>query len=158
MTIRDAIDSDATAIAGLVAELGYEAGQEEVQSRLARLKGRDDQMVVVAIKENRIVGWIQAHASEVLESGFRAEIVGLVVSQSFRRSGVGRSLVSRAEQWAVEIGAAVLVVRSNTKRVESHSFYPVLGFTLSKTQAVYRKYLKNEPNKTAQRTGPSARR
>jgi GNAT superfamily N-acetyltransferase len=67
--------------------------------------------------------------------------VGLVVSESCRRRGVGRSLVKRAEQWAAEIGAETLVVRSNTKRVESHRFYPALGFSLAKTQAVYRKGL-----------------
>ena len=45
----------------------------------------------------------------------------------------------------MEIGAEAVVVRSNTKRVESHIFYPALGFTVSKTQSVYRKLQKSEP-------------
>ena len=153
ITIRDALDSDAAAIAMLTVELGYEADREAIQSRLARLKGRGDHKVVVALEEEKIVGWMQVHASDVLESGFRAEIVGLVVSERSRRRGVGRSLVSRAEQWAVEIGAEAIVVRSNTKRVESHSFYPALGFTSSKTQAVYRKQLKKGPNQAPPTSG-----
>ena len=106
---------------------------------------RPEQLVLVAILEGQIAGWLQAQASEVLESGFRVEIVGLIVSESFRRRGVGRCLVERAEQWAKEIGAPAIVVRSNLKRVESHIFYPALGFSSSKSQAVYRKTL-NQPN------------
>jgi GNAT superfamily N-acetyltransferase len=77
----------------------------------------------------------------VLESGFRVEIVGLVVAEDCRRHGVGRELVQRAEQWAAGLGAATVVVRSNTKREESHRFYPALGYAATKTQAVYRKRL-----------------
>jgi GNAT superfamily N-acetyltransferase len=75
----------------------------------------------------------------VLESGFRVEITGLVVSGEMRRRGVGRSLVAQAETWAAEISAGTIVVRSNAKRVESHEFYPALGYLPSKTQVVYRK-------------------
>jgi hypothetical protein len=41
------------------------------------------------------------------------------------------------------LGAPVLVVRSNTTRRESHVFYPALGFSVSKTQRVYRKLLRD---------------
>jgi GNAT superfamily N-acetyltransferase len=74
-----------------------------------------------------------------LESGLRVEIVGLIVSETMRRRGVGRCLVEYAETWAKEISAETVVVRSNTKRVESRVFYPSLGFLPSKTQVVYRK-------------------
>jgi GNAT superfamily N-acetyltransferase len=139
ISIRNACASDAAGIAGLTAQLGYTADPEATSRRLARINGREDHLVVVAVLEGRIVGWLHAHAFDALESGFRAEIVGMVVSEGCRRRGVGRCLVRRAEQWALATGAGVLVVRSNMKRVESHSFYPALGFSASKTQAVYRK-------------------
>ena len=145
ITIREAVLSDAADIAQLTVQLGYTASEEAVRGRLARIVGKRDQVVLVAVLERRIAGWLQACASEVLESGFRAEIVGLIVSESSRRRGVGRGLVQRAEQWAAEIGTEAMVVRSNVKRVESHSFYPALGYCASKTQAVYRKQLKNVP-------------
>ena len=56
-----------------------------------------------------------------------------------RRQGVGRSLVAQAETWAREISAETVVVRSNARRLESHAFYPSLGYLPSKTQVVYRK-------------------
>ena len=146
MTIRDAVLSDSADIARLTSLLGYAADAETISCRLARISNRQEHLVIVAVLNEKIVGCLQAHASLVLESGFRAEIFGLIVSEKSRRCGVGRSLVQRAECWAVEIGAEAVVVRSNTKRVESHIFYPALGFTASKTQTVYRKVLKPELN------------
>jgi GNAT superfamily N-acetyltransferase len=141
MTVRDAVLSDSADIARLTVELGYEANEKTINLRLGKIVSLKDYLVLVALIEDKIVGWLQAHACEVLESGYRVEIVGLIVASDHRRSGIGRSLVQRAEQWAVMIGAEAAVVRSNAKRVESHSFYPALGFCLSKTQAVYRKRL-----------------
>jgi GNAT superfamily N-acetyltransferase len=138
--IRAAKPADAEAIAHLSKELGYPAELKTVRERLRRILGRDDQRVVVAVVPNGAVcGWLQAHSSVAVESGLRVEIVGLIVSEQMRRRGVGRSLVAQAETWAAEISAETVVVRSNTKRVESRIFYPSLGFLPSKTQVVYRK-------------------
>jgi predicted N-acetyltransferase YhbS len=157
MIIRDAVISDAAEIARLTGELGYPANAEETAGRLSRVGDRQKQVVLVAVLEGKIAGWIQAQASEVLESGFRVEIVGLVVAESCRRCGVGRRLVEETERWASDVGAPAIVVRSNAKRVESHIFYPALGFSSSKTQAVYRKLLKKESNQAPEPTAPSRR-
>jgi hypothetical protein len=50
-------------------------------------------------------------------------------------------LVLAAEQWAETVSAEAIVVRSNVNRLESHSFYPALGYPPIKTQRVYRKSL-----------------
>lgn len=141
LTIRAAAPADAETIAQLTTQLGYAADAAAISGRLSRLIGQRDQLILVAVLEGKVAGWLQAHASEVLESGFRVEIVGLVVAEDCRRHGVGRELVQRAEQWAAGLGAATVVVRSNTKREESHRFYPALGYAATKTQAVYRKRL-----------------
>jgi len=86
-------------------------------------------------------GWLQAHSSVALESGFRIEIVGLVVAENMRRQGVGRMMVKFVEAWAVSLGAGAVVVRSNVKRGAAHDFYPAIGYPNVKTQAVYRKTL-----------------
>jgi len=67
------------------------------------------------------------------------EILGLIVSSSARRSGIGRRLIDEAERWGKHIGAEAVSVRRNTKRTEAHVFYPALGYTKIKTQAVYEK-------------------
>ena len=138
--IRAAKPADAEAIAHLSRELGYPSELKAVRERLRRILGRDDQRVVVAeLPKGGVCGWLQAHSCVSIESGLRVEIVGLIVSEGMRRRGVGRGLVAQAETWAAEISAETVVVRSNTKRVESKAFYPSLGFLPSKTQVVFRK-------------------
>jgi GNAT superfamily N-acetyltransferase len=138
--VRAATPDDAKAIAVLSRELGYPAEVRATRDRLRMILGRDDQRIVVAVApDGSVCGWLQAQCNVVMESGLRVEIVGLVVSEGMRRRGVGRSLVARAETWATEMSAETIVVRSNTKRVESHAFYPSLGYLPSKTQVVYRK-------------------
>ena len=109
--------------------------------------GSENDLVLVAMGDSgAVIGWIQAHASHVIESGFRVEIAGLIVSPEARRCGVGRALVTRVEEWGRQLGAAAVVVRSNVQRIESHAFYPALGYGVSKTQRVYRKKLTNAPD------------
>jgi GNAT superfamily N-acetyltransferase len=138
--VRAARPEDAGPIARLSKELGYPVDGRSTRERLRRILGRDDQRVVVAVApDGAVCGWLQAQCNVVIESGLRVEITGLVVSEGVRRKGVGRCLVALAETWAREISAETIVVRSNTKRVESHAFYPSLGYLPSKTQVVYRK-------------------
>jgi GNAT superfamily N-acetyltransferase len=144
-SIRPAAESDAEPIARLSTELGYPADAQAIRQRLHTLLDSRNDRVIVALDSGEVVGWLQAHASHVLESGFRVEIVGLIVSPTVRRRGVGRDLVAEAERWAGSLGAEVVVVRSNAKRTESHSFYPALGYTADKTQVVYRKALAGSP-------------
>ena len=138
-TIREMAPSDASDIADLSAELGYPTEPEVMRGRIARIGAGNNHLILVADVDGSAAGWLHAEATEALESGSRVEIVGLVVGEKFRRRGVGARLVARAEEWASKRGVESVVVRSNEKRTESHSFYPALGYSKSKTQAVYRK-------------------
>lgn len=142
--IRKAELSDATEIARLSMQLGYPAQADAIRSRIERTTDRPHYLLIVCendLDNSNLSGWLQAHASEVIESGFRVEIVGLVVAEDARRKGIGRQLVVRAEQWAAGIGAKTINVRSNVLRKEAHLFYPDLGYELKKTQAAYQKVL-----------------
>jgi GNAT superfamily N-acetyltransferase len=140
-SVRLAAAGDAGPIAALSAELGYPTGEEAVRATLGRVLGAPDHRVLVAESGGRVCGWLQAHSCEVLESGLRVEVMGLVVSPKMRRRGVGRALMASAEAWARGLAAGCVVVRSNVRRTESHAFYPSIGYAPSKTQAVYRKSL-----------------
>ncbi len=140
ISVRPATEGDAEAIAPLVEELGYPADRQVLCERLSRLVGRNDCLVAVAQSgSGEICGWLQALLAEVLESGSRIEIVGLVVANPMRRRGVGRLLVECAQSWAIRVRAQAIVVRSNVNRAESHRFFVALGYAKTKTQHVYRK-------------------
>jgi predicted N-acetyltransferase YhbS len=139
-SIRRATVEDAEAIAQLSTSLGYGSDVSVMAQRLSVISASDADLIIVATDAvGAVVGWLQAHAATIIESGFRVEITGLIIAPEERRRGMGRALVAEAEQWARSIGAEAVVVRSNVQRAESHIFYPALGFSATKTQKVYRK-------------------
>lgn len=134
--------ADAPRLGELSAVLGYRVATEAVVERLTRLLGRADDTVLVAeLPSRRIVGWVHGSDRELLESGRRCEILGLVVDAEHRRQGVGRRLVAAVETWATRRGLQEIVVRSNVMRAESHPFYERLGYVRAKTQHCYRRRL-----------------
>src|SRR5947208_10919313 len=138
LRIRRMAEADAETVATLAGELGYPNEGEMIRARV-RAIGEADLLLVAVDASDKTVGFIQAHRVCIIEVGFRVEILGLVVSSSARRSGIARRLIEEAEAWAKSIGAEAISVRSNTKRIEAHLFYPTLGYKEIKTQAVYEK-------------------
>ena len=140
MTVRKATMSDATRLAELSEALGYPVEPEVVKGRIERLLSRPENVLLVAdLAESGVAGWIHAAEQDILEAGRSLEILGLVVASNQRNHGIGRRLVERVEQWAVERGLTQITVRSNVLRTESHQFYERLGYARVKTQHAYRK-------------------
>lgn len=139
-TVRPVTVDDALAVAELSAQLGYPVAAASVAGRLARLVGREDQVVLAAVDEGgQVAGWIHGAEQDLVEAERRCEILGLVVDQRHRRGGVGRRLVAEVEAWAERRGLREMSVRSNVARLESHPFYEGQGYRRVKTQQVYRK-------------------
>jgi GNAT superfamily N-acetyltransferase len=117
--LRTARLADAAEAARLSTQLGYPADEEEMASRLGIVLSATDHHVFVAAQGQRLWGWIGIELRTTLESGLKAEIVGLVVDAEARRSGVGKALVDAAEAWVRDQGLQAVMVRSNAARVES---------------------------------------
>lgn len=142
MSVRPATDADATRLAALCEVLGYPVESAEFAERLGRRLARHTDVVFVAdVPPSGVVGWIHAAEQELLESGRRCEILGLVVAGRHRGAGVGRMLVAAVESWAAQRGLDTIAVRSNIARSEAHPFYERLGYQRVKTQHAYRKRL-----------------
>jgi GNAT superfamily N-acetyltransferase len=138
--VRRAIPADAARLAALSAELGYPASAAALAERLGELLAREDQVVFVAdAPPGEVVGWVHGSEQQLLESGRRCELLGLVVDARVRSRGVGRRLVTAVEEWARARGLEQMAVRSNVARTESHPFYERLGYARVKTQHAYRK-------------------
>jgi GNAT superfamily N-acetyltransferase len=145
VTIRDAVSADAPRLAELSGVLGYPVNTEAMAGRLERILGRlEDTVLVATLASGDVIGWLHAAEQELLETGRRGEIVGLVVDAAHRGLGVGRQLIARVESWAAERGLEQIHVRSNVVRIESHPFYERLGYVRVKTQHAYRKELPTE--------------
>jgi GNAT superfamily N-acetyltransferase len=140
--IRKAEKQDCDEIARLASQLGYPVLGDVMRLRLQRLLASSTDVVFVADSpQGGLVGWIHGVRSQFLESDYRVEIGGLVVDERFHRQGVGRDLVHRIENWAVEHGVMYASVRCRTTRPEAHLFYEALKYKQTKTQIVFRKSL-----------------
>jgi GNAT superfamily N-acetyltransferase len=141
-TIRRAAGRDAPRLAELSGLLGYPAGAAELGPRLGRLLASSQDVVLVAESAaGEVVGWLHGAEQELLESGRRCEILGLVIDPEHRGRGIGRDLVMAAEVWARARDLEQMTVRSNVARTESHPFYERLGYARAKTQHAYCKRL-----------------
>jgi GNAT superfamily N-acetyltransferase len=137
--IRRAEVADAAEMARLAGELGYPMTPAEMTRRLAVLLPNERHYVAVAVRGERLLGWMHVEHRFSLEGGDRCELMGLVVDATARRHGLGRGLVDVAENWTLARGQSSLTVRSNAARELSHPFYESLGYARSKTQHAYTK-------------------
>jgi len=139
---RPAEERDIAPLARLAGELGYPSTAEQVRERFAYSKAAPHQATFVAVIDgDAVIGWIHLSETHSLDTEPRAEITGLVVDSNHRSGGAGRLLVERGEEWARRRGLAVIGVRSNVIRERTRAFYERLGYTVTKTQRVFRKAL-----------------
>ena len=135
ISIRTAEASDARDVAALTTQLGYDVAPATVAERLAHmLARRDQQQFLVAELDGDVIGWVHVVIWEFIEAGSFAVIGGLVVDRHHRNKGIGRLLMSRAEEWARGEGCTIVRLWSSSVRTESHRFYEHLGYSNIKTQ------------------------
>jgi ribosomal protein S18 acetylase RimI-like enzyme len=75
-----------------------------------------------------------------IPSGTRARIEDLVVQETARGRGVGRSLVRKAIEMAGALGAEVVDLTTHPSREAANPLYKKLGFEIQGTN-VYRRYM-----------------
>ena len=137
LTLRLLQASDAEALAALLPDLGYEAGTEQIVSRLAAIRAWPDQEAFVADLDGRVVGLCHVQGVRMLISDGYAEIQALVVSAALQGQGLGRRLCEHACAWAFARGYGRVRLRSNVVREGAHAFYEHLGFEKSKASYAF---------------------
>ena len=141
MNIRKADEKDAFAIGKISREeLGYECDEEFVLRRLIELDNRRE-IVFIAEIDNIVVGYVHAEVYKTLYFDSMINILGLAVLSDYRRQGVGRKLLSRAEMWAKELGINKVRLNSGGFRKEAHEFYRAMGYDNEKEQIRFMKSL-----------------
>jgi GNAT superfamily N-acetyltransferase len=145
VTIRPARAVDATALADLTTQLGYQSTPAELTERLAPLLGAADHLILVATDaDDRPIGWIHVTTEVGLEHAPTAAIHGLVVDDGHRSDGIGAALLAAGERWGAERGLGRMVVRSRVARERAHRFYEREGYALEKTSRVFSKALRKD--------------
>jgi GNAT superfamily N-acetyltransferase len=135
LVIRRAGTSDTEALAELAGELGYPTEPAAMARRLASLPIQDD--VWVAVVDGSVAGWAHCTVRRSLVVEPHVEVMGLVVGEAWRGRGVGRRLMSAAEQSARAAGVESIRLRSGVQRDGAHAFYRRLGYSDRKRQVVF---------------------
>jgi GNAT superfamily N-acetyltransferase len=132
MHIRSATGDDAEAMAGLLAELGYPTTASALPARLRAVEAEGGAVFLAVDSDGAALGLasVAAHAAIHADTPV-GYITALVISAGARGQGVGRAMVSAAEQWARERGCVRLSVTSAEHRADAHAFYPRCGMPYS---------------------------
>jgi GNAT superfamily N-acetyltransferase len=129
--IRLVTDADVPALALLMNELGYSTTEDEMQSRYDLLRSHADYATWVAVCNNQVAGMIGLLRNIYYEkNGVYIRVGALVVHKEFRKMGLGKALLQKATDWAIELGAGQVILNSGNReeRKDAHAFYEYLGF------------------------------
>lgn len=129
MKIRTMKSNDVGKVSDLAKQLGYENKPEEVRQRLELILKRQDHCVMVCEDDsNQIVGWIHLREILPLEKESYIEVSAIVVDQSVRGKGMGKFMMSWAEDLARQRGFCQVGLRTHVRRTDAHKFYERLGY------------------------------
>ena len=127
--IREAEESDSTAIAILLGQLGYPNEPSFVERKLVDRKKRPSAAVIVAEVSGQVVGFLSFDCEPAFHrEGWIGTITAMCVIETERGKGIGRTLVERAEEIAREKGCVRIAVASGVQRHATHQFYLGLGY------------------------------
>ena len=142
--------SDASEIAALMCELGYDTASNEMRARLKSILPDAHSRTFVAKISKELCGMIGTltHMSHE-HNDLSGKIIAVVVSKKQRRSGVGRALIAAAERDFATRNVTRVTLATRFERDAAHRFYEALGysrtgFRFAKNLALRRK--NNLPN------------
>ncbi|MFE9310279.1 GNAT family N-acetyltransferase [Streptomyces sp. NPDC006706] len=139
LAIRAAVAADVPAIVAMLADDPLGAQRESPDdlapylTALERLSTDPHQHLVVAVREDRVVGTLQLTIIPGLSrrGSTRSIIEGVRIHADERGSGLGTRLI----EWAVDTsrreGCQLVQLTSDRTRTDAHRFYERLGFEAS---------------------------
>jgi ribosomal protein S18 acetylase RimI-like enzyme len=127
--IRDAKLSDASELAVLMCELGYETKRAEMETRLKLILSNPAYKTFVAMMNGCICGMIGTLTYPSYEHNDPSgRILALVTLSAVRRCGIGRALIGTAEKDFAQRGIRRVALDTRLTREDAHKFYESLGY------------------------------
>jgi ribosomal protein S18 acetylase RimI-like enzyme len=127
--IRGAKLGDASHLAALMSELGYETTPAEMETRLKSILSNPTYKTLVAIVDGCVcgmIGTLTCPSYEHNDPGGR--ILALVTLSTARRRGIGRALIAAAEKDFAQKGIRRVALNTQLTREDAHKFYESLGY------------------------------
>ena len=129
LTIRVAEVNDASALAQLMCELGYETTKSEMQIRMKRIATDERFRTFVAVRDGKVCGMIGTLTYPSYEHNDPSgQILALVILRTMRRHGIGRVLIATAEKDFAQRGIRRIALNTRLARDDTHKFYESVGY------------------------------
>lgn len=132
LQIRKCGMNDLERVTALLREFGYPTTLSVMKERMESMEHDPFHCTMVAELNNEVVGMIEFRQvkSYYKHADCITEITALIVSEEQRGNGLGKRLVSAAEEWARQQGCCQLFLRSGNRveRAPAHAFYRHIGF------------------------------
>ncbi len=132
--VREIREEDYKDIHVLNKELGYSFDESKVKDRIRYILTSTKDKIFVAANEDSVIGYIHGSPYELLFSDSMVNILGFVVSEEHRGSGIGNMLIEELENWAVKNGFSGVRLVSGMDRINAHRFYENHGYISRKNQ------------------------
>ena len=119
------------------AALGYDVDVESVKKQIEKLTNDKNQHIIIGYeyeKTRKIIGFVHAQMYESFYSDLGLNILGLAVNPDFQGRGIGRKLMNKLEDYAVDNNISFIRLNSAMKREEAPNFYEHVGYTCDKIQ------------------------
>lgn len=130
--VRAALKSDVSALARLSTQLGYESSVVQTEKRLEKIAQIKEQTLIVAEHpEFGVLGFIHLEQRFLIEREPLLEIAALVVDEEHRSKGIGKILLSYANDFAAQNDLKTVMLRSGIHREAAHAFYERNGFRIT---------------------------
>ncbi|MGL4737638.1 MAG: GNAT family N-acetyltransferase [Cellulosilyticaceae bacterium] len=120
-------------------EMGYEFSIEASENKLRILANSSKEKIYVAVVDDKVVGYVHANDYDVIYAPHMKNIMGIAVSEDYKRQGIGKALLFAVEEWAKETGASGVRLVSGETRIGAHRFYQSCGYEGGKRQANFKK-------------------
>ena len=115
-------------------EMGYDYQIELQKEKIRWLINSPKDKIYVAVIENKVVGYIHANDYDTIYAPSMKNIMGIAVSDNWKRHGIGRALLNSVEDWAKQTGAKGIRLVSGSSRTGAHAFYRSCGYFGDKLQ------------------------
>lgn len=139
--IRSLSPDDYEDISELNIELGYSYPKEKVKARIDYILTNTRDIILVAEVQGKVIGYIHASPYELLFNDSLLNLLGFVVKQEHRGTGVGHKLITHLEAVANDLGYTGIRLTSGSERAEAHEFYKKHGYIFTKDQKNFKKCL-----------------
>ncbi|CDQ20447.1 Acetyltransferase (GNAT) family protein [Halobacillus karajensis] len=129
--IRTVRVGDAGKLVPLMKDLGYPSTKEQMKKRLTRILSKGDFKTFVWEEYNELLGMIGMTYCEAYHTDDpHVRVIAFVVRESAQGKGIGKQLMQKAENWALQTGAKTIMLNSGNRddRESAHHIYHQLGF------------------------------